>query len=102
MEIEVRLRVVLAAPPPGVVFGLQHGKGGSYQTIQKQTSKGDDLGFDSVATPVGSNVSFDLSSGQLVTGGVTLTFTNVTGAGAAARSASRRSRRSWRRRGTST
>src|SRR5262249_47511599 len=50
MELELRLRIVLNAPPAGVDFGLQHGKGSGYQTIQKQRSKGNDLHFDCPVT----------------------------------------------------
>ncbi len=50
MDIELRLRIVLNAPPSGVDFGLQEGKGHSYETIQKQTSKGQDLTFDCAVT----------------------------------------------------
>jgi hypothetical protein len=46
MELDLRLRIVLNAPPAGVDFGLQQGKGSGYQTIQKQRSKGNDLRFD--------------------------------------------------------
>ncbi len=46
MESEVRLRIVLEAPPPGVDFGLQKGRGSAYQTIHRQTSVGEDLIFD--------------------------------------------------------
>lgn len=45
-DAELRLRIVLVAPPAGVDFGLQDGKGSDYQTIQKQRSKGADLRFD--------------------------------------------------------
>src|SRR5258708_2315378 len=50
MEVELRLRIVLDAPPSGVDFGLQHGKGSNYQTIQEQRSKGIDLSFDCTVT----------------------------------------------------
>jgi hypothetical protein len=46
VECELRLHIVLENPPPGVVFGLQLGKGADYETIQKQTAKGGDLRFD--------------------------------------------------------
>jgi hypothetical protein len=46
MELELRLRIILFAPPAGVEFGLQHGKGSGYETIQTQGSKGNDLRFD--------------------------------------------------------
>ncbi len=38
-EIAVPLRVVLVAPPPGVDFGIQEGKGNDYKTIAVQRSK---------------------------------------------------------------
>jgi hypothetical protein len=50
MEAEVRLRMVLTSPPPGVDFGIQSGKGSKYQTIQTQRSKGKDLSFDCTIT----------------------------------------------------
>ena len=50
MEVKVPLRIVLEGPPAGVDFGLQDGNGRSYETIQKQTSKGKDLGFDCTVT----------------------------------------------------
>jgi hypothetical protein len=46
MEVELRLCIILVAPPAGVDFGLQHGKGSAYQTVQKQRSNGNDLRFD--------------------------------------------------------
>ncbi len=46
METEVRLRIVLVAPPADVDFGVQDGKGSDYKTIQKQRSKGADLTFE--------------------------------------------------------
>ena len=50
METELLLRIVLVAPPAGVDFGLQNGKGRDYRTIQKQRSKGADLSFDCTVT----------------------------------------------------
>src|SRR5262245_18886149 len=44
-EAEVRLCIVLVAPPAGVDFGLQEGKGHDYETIQKQRSHGSHLTF---------------------------------------------------------
>ena len=46
MEVELPLRIVLVAPPAGVDFGVQDGKGSDYKTIQKQRSKGADLSFE--------------------------------------------------------
>ena len=50
METELRLRIVLVAPPAGVDFGVQDGKGSDYTTIQKQRSKGADLSFEFTVT----------------------------------------------------
>ncbi|HKR59478.1 MAG TPA: DUF5990 family protein [Pyrinomonadaceae bacterium] len=46
MEKELRLRIVLEKPPAGVDFGLQHGRGSDYETIQTQRSQGKDLQFE--------------------------------------------------------
>lgn len=46
MSIDVAFRIVLLAPPAGVDFGIQHGKGSEYTTILKQRSAGGDLQFD--------------------------------------------------------
>jgi hypothetical protein len=45
-ENDIRLRIVLESPPPGVDFGLQYGHGSDYQTVQTQRSKGKDLVFN--------------------------------------------------------
>jgi hypothetical protein len=45
-ETNVTLRIILIAPPTGVDFGVQEGKGNDYTTIQKQRSKGGDLRFE--------------------------------------------------------
>jgi hypothetical protein len=50
MESELRLRIVLASPPPGVDFGLQSGKGSKHRTMQTQRSQGKDLSFDCTVT----------------------------------------------------
>src|SRR6267142_470744 len=50
MQTELPLRIVLVAPPSGVDFGIQKGKGNDYQTIEKQRSKGKDLTFDCSVT----------------------------------------------------
>lgn len=50
MEAEVRLRIVLVAPPVGVDFGIQEGNGSNYKTIQKQRSKSADLSFEFTVT----------------------------------------------------
>jgi hypothetical protein len=46
MEWNMRLRIILEAPPPGVLFGLQEGRGSAYETVQKQLSRGGDLVFE--------------------------------------------------------
>ena len=48
MEREPTLRIVLEKPTAGVDFGLQKGRGGDYETIQTQRSKGKDLHFEFV------------------------------------------------------
>ena len=45
-EKSISLRIVLVAPPAGVDFGIQEGKGVNYQTIQVQRSKDSDLQFE--------------------------------------------------------
>jgi hypothetical protein len=47
---EIRLRVILSAPPPGVLFGLQEGSGNKYRTIQLQRSGTYDLTFEFAVT----------------------------------------------------
>lgn len=49
-EAEIRLRIVLVAPPPGVDFGVQEGKGNDYATILTQRSKDSDLAFEFTVT----------------------------------------------------
>jgi hypothetical protein len=43
---EVGLRIILLAPPAGVDFGIQEGKGNDYRAILKQRSTGGDLSFE--------------------------------------------------------
>lgn len=43
---EITLRLLLEKPTAGLDFGLQDGKGSSYQVIQKQRSNGHDLSFE--------------------------------------------------------
>ena len=45
-EITLPLRIILMAPPSGVDFGIQEGKGNDYKTIQVQRSKDADLQFE--------------------------------------------------------
>src|SRR5215213_4721371 len=46
MVNELTLRIILQKPTPGVVFGLQKGKGNNYETVQKQTANSNDLMFE--------------------------------------------------------
>jgi hypothetical protein len=50
MHTEIPIRIVLVAPPSGVDFGIQEGKGSDYTTLQKQRSKGADLCFEFTVT----------------------------------------------------
>ena len=43
---EITLRLLLEKPTAGVDFGLQEGRGSSYQVIQKQRSDGHGLTFE--------------------------------------------------------
>ncbi len=44
--MDVKLKVILVSPPPGIDFGLQKGSGSNYETIQKQRSAAHDLCFE--------------------------------------------------------
>jgi Family of unknown function (DUF5990) len=46
MEHELKLRIILENPNPGVDFALQKGRGNDYETIQKQKSLGKNLLFE--------------------------------------------------------
>jgi hypothetical protein len=43
---QLTCRIVLEAPPPGVDFALQVGRGSTFELVQKQRSTGKDLRFD--------------------------------------------------------
>ena len=45
-ENSISIRIILVAPPTGVDFGIQEGKGSNYKTIQVQRSKDSDLQFE--------------------------------------------------------
>src|SRR5690348_14571676 len=45
VDKELAFRIVLTNPPPGVMFGLQKGRGANYETIERQESKSGDLRF---------------------------------------------------------
>ena len=53
-EIAVPIRIILVAPPTGVDFGIQEGKGNDYKTIQVQRSKTNDLQFECSITVKGN------------------------------------------------
>jgi Family of unknown function (DUF5990) len=46
MDQELKLRIILESPPPGVDYGLQKGGGNDYEVTQKQRSKTGDLQFE--------------------------------------------------------
>lgn len=46
MERDLQFRIILERPPRGVLYGLQKGSGGEYETVEKQLSKGNDLRFE--------------------------------------------------------
>ena len=68
-SMDIRLRIVLESPPPGVLFGVQKGQGALHEIIEKQHSKGGDLVFEfSVALKdTGSNGTADFG-GPIVQG----------------------------------
>ena len=51
MDHELTLRIVLEHPPAGVDFGLQHGRGSGYSTVQTQRSTGGNLLFQFTVRP---------------------------------------------------
>ncbi len=50
MDKEVKLRIVIEAPPAGIDYGLQKGRGNPYETVQTQRSGNKDLVFEFAAT----------------------------------------------------
>jgi hypothetical protein len=46
MARELKLRIIVEGPPPGVDYALQKGSGSAYETEQKQRSEGSDLAFE--------------------------------------------------------
>jgi Family of unknown function (DUF5990) len=56
MAKQLTLRIILEKPTPGVVYGLQKGKGSNYEVVQKQTSDSTDLIFQfDIETKHGDN-----------------------------------------------
>jgi uncharacterized protein DUF5990 len=68
-EPALTLRIVLEAPPPGVDFGVQKGRGAGYETIHIQRSDRDDLTFEFtvVAKPAAAGDAVDFG-GPIVQG----------------------------------
>jgi hypothetical protein len=65
---EITLRLLLEKPTTGVDFGLQEGRGSSYQVVQKQRSDGHDLTFEfSVTVKIGKDGAPDFA-GPIVQG----------------------------------
>ncbi len=74
----VALRINLIAPPSGVDFGIQEGKGYDYKTIQIQRSKGTDLRFDfSVTVKRNGDDGLPNFAGRLVQGPPTGRFVYI-------------------------
>ena len=66
---EIVLRLILNQPTSGVDFGLQRGRGGAYEVVQKQRSNGRDLVFEvPVTIKTGRDGSPDFA-GPYVQGG---------------------------------
>ena len=59
MPDDTRLRIVLEAPPAGVDYGLQKGRGSIYETVQTHRSVGADLTFDFGAEAQPSDAAVD-------------------------------------------
>ncbi len=49
MKKNIQIHIILENPPASVDFGLQKGKGTNYQTIQRQSSNGQNVHFDLTA-----------------------------------------------------
>ena len=70
MDPELRLRMILEAPPAGIDFGLQKGKGSNYETIQVQHSTLNNLVFEFAILVKASNNSQPDFKGPFVQGSV--------------------------------
>jgi len=46
MTRELKLRIIVEGPPPGVDYALQKGRGSAFETDQRQRSQGEDLAFE--------------------------------------------------------
>ena len=68
IESTVQLRIVLTAPPSGVAFGIQEGKGNDYKTIQIQESRGDDVAFCCSVTVKNNRTDACIAQGTMIRG----------------------------------
>ena len=55
MDAELKLRIVLEKPTPGVDFGVQKGRGNDYETLHLQRSKTKDLAFEFMSRTEGKS-----------------------------------------------
>jgi hypothetical protein len=53
--MDVKLKIILLSPPPGIDYGLQKGSGSVYETIQKQRPGLGDLYFECEVGVKGDN-----------------------------------------------
>jgi hypothetical protein len=61
MTKEITLRIIVRGPTAGVMYGLQKGKGATYETLQKQIADSSDLIFQfTVEVKPGENGQFIL------------------------------------------
>lgn len=68
MADSISFRIVLQSPPPGVLFGIQEGKGNAYVVLQKQMSEKGNLVFQfSLPVKIGKTGSLELH-GPIVQG----------------------------------
>ena len=66
---EISLRIVLQNPVDGTLYGLQKGKGPTYETVQAQLGNGSDLTFDfTVSIKEANGASLPTLAGPFVQG----------------------------------
>src|SRR5580704_17862137 len=54
--MEIKLKIILLSPPPGIDYGLQKGSGSVYETIRKQRSGLGELNFQFSVETKGDNL----------------------------------------------
>ena len=75
---ELKLRIILEAPPKGVDFGLQRGRGKDYEIVQRQRSNGKDLVFTfSMEVKAGNTQSSPTLAGPFAQGPPTERFVYI-------------------------